>query len=63
MQTQTEMDDLRTHVDRRLDEQDRKLDEIIAAFRASKVGAQFIGWMAGIGAAVAVIWANVHGMK
>jgi hypothetical protein len=53
----------RLHVDGRLDEQDKLLREIRDAFRASKVGAHIIGWLAGIGAAVAVIWANLHSIK
>jgi hypothetical protein len=51
------------HVDNRLDSQDKKLDEILVAFRASKAGAHFIAWLSGVGAAVAVIWANFHNGK
>jgi hypothetical protein len=53
----------RKHVDSRLDITDSKLDEILAAFRASKFGAHVIAWLAGLGAAVAVIWANFHSFK
>jgi hypothetical protein len=53
----------RSHVDGRLDEQDKLLREIRDAFKAAKVGSHIITWAAGLGAAVAVIWANFHPMK
>lgn len=53
----------RRHVDSRLDEQDILLREIRDAFRASKTGVAIVKWLAGLGAAAAVIWANLHGLK
>jgi hypothetical protein len=53
----------KSHVDARLTAQDRKLDEILATFRASKFGASAIAWLAAVGAAIAVMWSNLHGGK
>ena len=65
-----DIDALRQHVDNRLDnvherlqEQDRKLDQIIAAFNTSRFVVRSIAWMAAVGAGVAVMWANFHFIK
>jgi len=39
---------------------DEKVDEMLSLLRASKLGAELIKWMAGVGAAVAVIWGAFH---
>jgi uncharacterized MAPEG superfamily protein len=63
MERRTGFAEWQAHVDKRLDEQDKLLREIRDAFAASKVGAHIIGWAAGVGAAAAVMWANIHGSK
>lgn len=54
---------LQKHVDDRLDTQDEKLDDILAAFKVSRFVVRAIAWLAAVGSAVAVIWANLHNMK
>lgn len=67
------MDDLntwRTHVedrldaqDKKLDEQNQKLDELLSILRASKMGAAMIKWAAGIGATLIAGWAAWKGVR
>lgn len=54
---------LQRHVDERLDAQDEKLDEILSAFKMSKWAVRAIAYLAGIGASIAIIWANWHAPK
>jgi hypothetical protein len=51
---------LQQHVDERLDAQDKKLDDLLAAFRASRWAVRAIAYLAGLGASLAIIWANWH---
>ena len=65
-----DIDSLRKHVDDRLDNvherlqhQDIKLDQILAAFNASRFAVRAIAWLAAVGAGLAVMWANLHFIK
>ena len=63
MQEHDDFSQWRAHIESRLDTQEKLLTEVRDAFRASKLGAHALAWMAGIGSAVAIIWANLHGFK
>lgn len=61
---------LRAHVDARMDDQDRRLDdlartlaEIDAYFKASKIGGSLIRWFVTVGAAALAGWAALKGLK
>jgi hypothetical protein len=49
------------HVEDRLDAQDVKLDEILAAFKGSKVAFAVISGLASVAAALAIVWHNLMG--
>lgn len=40
-----------------------KIDELLSILRASKMGATIIKWLAGLGLAIASIWAIIHGQN
>jgi hypothetical protein len=55
-----DIESLRRHVDERLDGQDKKLDDILAAFNTSKFVVRAVAWLAAVGAGVAVMWSSFH---
>lgn len=57
------MSDLEARVkalEERTEGMDQKLDEVLLILKASRLGAELVKWMAGLGAAVAVIWGAFH---
>lgn len=60
MTPQEEIAVLRDHVDKRLAEQDEKLDEVLDILRASKFMATAIKWTAAVAASIFAIWFSVR---
>jgi hypothetical protein len=58
-----ELDAWRAHVDDRLNTQDEKLDELLAILRASRMGAEIIKWLAGLGLTLLGAWAAWRGIR
>lgn len=55
--------EFRGFITRRMNEQDKRLDEILLFLKFGKLGADLLKWTIAIGAGLAAIWTAARGFK